>query len=114
MRGNFACLGRQDYVEPKPIAVSERAMVDSCKVVARVGSRFWSDVYCCGVLLGGVAIYMCGQVYRPNGIEAGEYLFAAKDWSRSDPTFASAILCLLRHELSADLLLNAHREEARQ
>lgn len=105
MRGNHIHLGRQDYSEPAPISSGERALVESCVLVKRPSSKFWHDVYRAGKFVGGVARYMSGQVYRPVGIEAGDYLLATNDWNRTDPQYASAILHLLRHELSADLLL---------
>ncbi len=107
MRGNHRQLGRNDYVAPPPIEASERALVESCTVVKRDGSKFWCDVYRSGALLGGVAMYMSGQVYRPIGIEPGEYLLAAMDWNSSDPKYASAILHLLRYEPDADSAMAA-------
>lgn len=107
MRGNHIQWGRQDYTEPAPISARERALVESCFLVKCATSKFWHDVYYAGKLVGGVAIYMSGQVYRPIGIEAGEHLLAARDWNSSDPQFANAILNLLNHELNANLLLAA-------
>ena len=98
MRGNHRMLGRNDYVEPLPLDGTERALVESCTVVKRDGSKFWCDVYRFGKLLGGVAIYMSGQVYKPIGVEPGEYLLAAMDWNSSDPKYASAILHMLRYD----------------
>lgn len=96
MRGNHIHFGRQDYVEPSPICASERAVVESCVLVKRETSRFWHDVFHAGKFVGGVAMYMSGQVYRPIGIAAGEHMSAARDWNSSDPKYASAILHLLR------------------
>lgn len=107
MRGNFIHLGRQDYTEPDPISASDRALVESCVLVKRETSKFWHDVYYAGQLVGAVAMYMSGQVYRPLDFEPGEHLQAAQDWNRADPKYASAILSLLGDKRSANSLLAA-------
>jgi hypothetical protein len=107
MRGNHNVLFRNDYSEPAPITADQRALVQACVLVKRNNSKFWHDVYYCGKLVGCVATYMSGQVYRPIGFQAGEHLFASNDWHPTDPALAGAVLRLLEHEVTREILLAA-------
>lgn len=95
MRGNHRIWGRQDYREPEPIPADQREVVAHCDVSLVTDRKTWWSVHLAGLLVGYVSTRAGGQVYRTP--EMGDWMFAAGDWSRSDPQHGHAILALLEN-----------------
>jgi len=93
MRGNHILLGRNDFTDPEPMALSDIERISKYIIRLSPGYKTWYEVLDQNEIIGFVSLRVGHQYFRLP--DANEWIYVIDRFSHLDPFCGRAVLALL-------------------